>query len=78
MIGPTPGLMSISRPSALSGTTMSLNKMAASASYLRSGCNVISVITSALLSAFSMGKLPRALWYSGRDRPAWRMNQTGV
>ncbi len=76
--GPTPGLMSISSPTARNGTTMSLNRMAASTAYLRIGCRVISVMTSGREHALSIGIPPRARRYSGSERPAWRMNQTGV
>ena len=76
--GPTPGLMSISSPTARSGTTMSLKRMAASTGYRRVGCSVISVITSGWEQALSIGIPPRARRYSGSDRPAWRMYQTGV
>ena len=76
--GPTPGLMSMSRPTARSGTTMSLNRMAASTANLRSGCRVSSVMTSAVVQAFTMLSRSRTARYSGSDLPAWRMNQTGV
>ena len=76
--GPTPGLMSMSRPTARSGTTMSLNRMAASAANRRSGCSVSSAIMSAVVQAASMLNRSRTARYSGSDRPAWRMNQTGV
>ena len=42
------------------------------------GCRVISVIRSALVHDSSMGMPARTWRYSGRDRPACRMNQTGV
>ena len=70
--------MSMPTPTALSGTTMSLNRIAASTAYLRSGCSVNSVIRSGWAQASSMGVPARAARYSGSDRPAWRMNQTGV
>ena len=76
--GPTPGLMSMSTPTARSGTTMSLNRMAASTAYRRSGWRVISVMTSALVHAASMVIPSLAARYSGSDRPACRMNHTGV
>src|SRR5258707_1238907 len=57
---------------------MSLNKMAASTSYRRSGCRVISVTSSGRAQDSSMGMPSRTLRYSGSERPAWRMNQTGV
>ncbi|GAA3040102.1 hypothetical protein GCM10020000_18240 [Streptomyces olivoverticillatus] len=76
--GPTPGLMSRSIPMALSGTTMSLKKMAASTPWRRTGCRVISVTRSGRMQESSMGMPSRTLRYSGSERPAWRMNQTGV
>ena len=57
---------------------MSLNKMAASTSYLRSGCRVISVISSGRVHESRIEMPSRTLWYSGSDRPACRMYQTGV
>ncbi len=63
---------------ALSGTMMSLKKMAASVPYLRTGCIVISTISSGSVHASSIGIPARTLWYSGSERPAWRMYQTGV
>ena len=63
---------------ALSGTTMSLNRMAASTSYRRSGCSVISTIMSGREQASSIPVPARAVRYSGSDRPACRMYQTGV
>ena len=65
-------------PAARSGTTMSLNRIAASTWYLRSGCSVSSVIRSGLVHASTIAVRPRAARYSGSDLPAWRMNQTGV
>ena len=76
--GPTPGLMSTSTPTARSGTTMSLYRIAASTSYRRSGCRVISVTSSGRVHESSMAMPSRTRLYSGSDRPAWRMNQTGV
>ena len=76
--GPIPVLMSTSIPTARSGTTMSLNKTAASTSYRRSGCRVISVISSGRVHESSIEMPSRTRRYSGSDRPACRMNQTGV
>ena len=44
--GPTPGSMSRSTPTAPSGTTMSLKRIAASTPWRRTGCRVISVTRS--------------------------------
>ena len=76
--GPIPALMSTSIPTARSGTTMSLNRIAASTSYRRSGCRVISVISSGRVHASRIGTPSLIRWYSGSERPACRMIQTGV
>ena len=57
---------------------MSLNKIAASTSYRRSGCKVISVISSGRVHESSIEMPSRSRRYSGSERPACRMNQTGV
>ena len=57
---------------------MSLNRMAALTGYRRIGCRVISVMTSGSVHALSIGMPPRARRYSGNERPAWRIYQTGV
>ena len=57
---------------------MSLNRIAASTSYRRSGCSVISVTSSGRVHDSSIGMPSRTSRYSGSERPAWRMNQTGV
>jgi hypothetical protein len=76
--GPTSGTMSRSMPDARSGTTMSENRIAASTPCLRTGCMVISQTSSGLKQASNMPWLARSARYSGRDRPAWRMNHTGT
>ncbi len=76
--GPTSGTMSSSMPDARSGTTMSENRIAASTPCLRTGCSVISVISSASKHACIMVFLARNGRYSGSDRPACRMNHTGM
>ena len=63
---------------ACSGTTMSENRIAASTPYRRTGCRVSSADSGASAMAVRMEPAPRAALYSGRARPAWRMNQTGV
>ena len=63
---------------ALSGTTMSLKKMAASTPWRRTGCSVISVTRSGRMHDSSIGMPSRTARYSGSERPAWRMNHTGV
>jgi hypothetical protein len=57
---------------------MSLNKMAASTAYRRIGCSVNSVISSGVRHASSIEMPALAARYSGSDRPACRMNHTGV
>ena len=75
--GPTPGTMSTPTPASLSGMTMSEKKMAASTSWRRTGCRVISEASSGRRQESSMATPSRTLRYSGSERPAWRMNQTG-
>ena len=62
--------MSMSVPAAYRGTTMSLNRIAASTPCLRTGCNVISASNSGSKQAVSMGTPSRTFRYSGNDRPA--------
>ena len=76
--GPTPGLMSRSTPAALTGSTMSLKRIAASTPYRRTGCSVISVTRSGRRHDSSIPTPSRSARYSGSERPACRMNQTGV
>src|SRR6478752_3678107 len=76
--GPMPGLMSRSTPMALSGSTMSEKKMAASTPYRRTGWSVISTTRAGSMQDSSMPTPSRTARYSGSERPAWRMNQTGV
>ncbi len=76
--GPTPATMSRSTPTAANGTTMSEKKMAASTPWRRTGCRVISVTRSGRRQDSSMPTPSRTLRYSGSERPACRMNHTGV
>ncbi len=78
MTGPTPPLISTSMPTALSGTTMSEKKIAASTLCRRTGCRVISLTSSGRMQASSIGMPSRTFRYSGSERPACRMNHTGV
>ena len=57
---------------------MSENRIAASTPCRRTGWRVISVTRSGRAQASSMPIPARTARYSGSDRPAWRMNQTGV
>src|SRR5690606_4486058 len=76
--GPTPGLISKSIPAASSGTTMSENRMAASTPGRRTGWSVLSTTRSGSRHASNIDISARSPRYSGSDRPACRMNQTGV
>ena len=57
---------------------MSEKKIAASTPYRRTGCRVISVTRSGRMQESSMEMPSRTRRYSGSERPAWRMNHTGV
>ena len=76
--GPTPGTMSRSTPTAFSGSTMSEKRIAASTAYRRTGCRVISVTRSGVMHDSSIPTPSRIFRYSGSERPACRMYQTGV
>ena len=75
--GPRPATMSTPTPASFMGTTMSEKKMAASTPWRRTGCSVISAASAGVRQASSIPVPSRAARYSGRDRPAWRMNHTG-
>ncbi len=62
--------MSRSTPTALSGSTMSEKKMAASTPYRRTGCMVISTTRSGSMHDSSMPTPSRTRRYSGSERPA--------
>ena len=57
---------------------MSEKKIAASTPYRRTGCMVISTTMSVRKHDSSIGTPSRMARYSGNERPAWRMNQTGT
>jgi hypothetical protein len=57
---------------------MSANMTAASTSCRRTGCNVTSVHRSGWFATSKKECRSRIARYSGSERPAWRMNQTGV
>ena len=76
--GPIPALRSTSMPTARRGTTMSLNKMAASTSYRRKTAQGDFRDQLGPGRRSSVGMPSRTRRYSGSDRPACRMNQTGV
>src|SRR5690349_2664278 len=56
---------------------MSENRIAASTPWRRTGCIVISQVRSGVRQACSIPVSARSARYSGSERPAWRMNQTG-
>ena len=68
--GPTPGRISRSTPTALSGSTMSEKKIAASTPYRRTGCRVISTTRSGCMHDSSMPMPSLSARYSGSERPA--------
>ena len=57
---------------------MSEKKIAASTPYRRTGCRVISVTRSGRMHDSSIRDALAHPRYSGSERPAWRMNHTGV
>ena len=57
---------------------MSANMTAASTPCLRTGCSVTSAQSSGVCATSQKECRSRTARYSGSDRPAWRMNQTGV
>lgn len=75
--GPVPATMSRSIPAALSGTTMSEKRIAASTPWRRTGCMVISLTRAGSKHDSSIPMPALILRYSGSERPACRMNQTG-
>ena len=70
--------MRTSTPARRTGITMSLKKIAASTPCRRTGCSVISLAIAGFRHASSMSVPMRSSRYSGSDRPACRMNHTGV
>gem|GEM_PF-6662435 len=57
---------------------ISLKNTAASTPWRRTGCSVISLASAGSRQASSIVPVCRSARYSGSDRPACRMNQTGV
>ncbi|CAO0834861.1 Coenzyme A disulfide reductase [Streptomyces microflavus] len=55
-----------------------LTDLAASTLWRRTGCSVISVTSSGIMQESSIAMPSRTFRYSGSERPACRMNQTGV
>ena len=60
------------------GVMMSANITAASTSWRRTGCSVTSAHSSGVWATSKNACFSRMARYSGSDRPAWRMNHTGV
>ena len=76
--GPTPSTSSTPTPIATTGVMMSANITAASTPWRRTGCSVTSAVNSADRLISKKAWRSRISRYSGRDRPACRMNHTGV
>ena len=76
--GPTPSTSSSSTPIAATGVMMSANITAASTSWRRTGCSVTSAHSSGFSATSKNEWRSRRARYSGSDRPACRMNHTGV
>ena len=57
---------------------MSANITAASTPCRRTGCSVTSAHSSGVFATSKKPWRSRISRYSGSERPAWRMNQTGV
>ncbi len=76
--GPTPSTSSSSTPIATTGVMMSANMTAASTSWRRTGWSVTSAQRSGVSATSKNEWRSRSARYSGSDRPACRMNHTGV
>src|SRR5206468_11123597 len=76
--GPTFSTRSTSMPIPSTGSMMSANITAASTPWARTGCSVTSAQSSGCRQTSKSPYCFRSSRYSGSDRPAWRMNQTGV
>ena len=63
---------------ASTGVTMSAKSTAASTSWRRTGWSVTSAHSSGVSAISKNACVSRSSRYSGSDRPAWRMNHTGV
>src|SRR5947208_13104043 len=57
---------------------MSLKRIAASTPRMSTGCSVTSAARSGVLQSSRKLTFSRTARYSGRYRPAWRINQIGV
>ena len=76
--GPTPSTSSTSTPIPITGVTMSAKRTAASTSCRRTGWSVTSAQSSGVFATSKNECCSRSARYSGSERPAWRMNHTGV
>ncbi len=76
--GPTPGLISNGTPMPSSGSMMSANSTAPSTLKRSTGISVACTASSGVCASSMKLYFFRNSRYSGRHRPAWRMNQTGV
>ena len=76
--GPTPSTSFTSTPIATTGVMMSANITAASTPWRRTGCSVTSAQSSGVRPSSKKSCRSRSARYSGSERPAWRMNHTGV
>src|SRR5579862_7036327 len=76
--GPTPSTSSTSTPRPRTGDMMSAKRTAASTPCRRTGCRVTSAQSSGVPAISKKPCRSRSARYSGRERPACRMNQTGV
>ena len=76
--GPTPSRISKSTPMPWRGSMMSAKTTAASTPRMSTGRQVTSTQRSEVVASSMKEKRSRRARYSGRERPAWRMNHTGV
>src|SRR5262249_11442244 len=76
--GPTFSTSSTSTPIPRTGSMMSANITAASTSCRRTGCSVTSAQSAGCRAISTNPYRLRSSRYSGSERPACRMNQTGV
>src|SRR5438034_225706 len=76
--GPTFSTSSTATPIPRTGDMMSANMTAASTPWRRTGCRVTSAQSSGCAVTSKSEWRSRTARYSGSERPAWRMNHTGV
>ena len=76
--GPRPGSIEIPGTIACGEVMMSLKKIAASTPWRRTGCRVTSAAKAGSRMRSSKRLPARNARYSGNERPAWRINHTGV